>query len=256
MLDYFFGYDNLGYMIKIEEALQSLGLNEKQAIVYINLLQLGKATAYKIAQKSNLKRPTVYVVLDELRIKGLVLKIPYPKKQIYSAKSPGDLIADSEAKLRKVKNVLPELLALVRGEQKPSVMYFEGENGIKNVLDFGLDRLENTEIVGFNAHTEGTNDEIATIFGEYNNKVKKMGIKTRGIVPDHPSLKMYREKDADFGRNMKIVPFEKYSSDVSIDMGPDFVRILMFKDLQGVVIEHKGLALALKQIFEMQWATL
>lgn len=243
-------------MGKIEEALQNIGLNEKQALVYTSLLQLGNGTAYKIAKKSGLKRPTVYVVLEELRQKELVLKIPYPKKQIYSAKSPEDLIADSEDKLRKVKSVLPELLALFKGEEKPkkpSVMYFEGLNGIKELLNFGLGKVENGEIVGFNAHTEGVSKEVENIFDEYNRKLKNKNVKVRGIVPDHPSLKGYREKDREFNRNIKIVPFEKYSSDVSIDIGPDFVRILMFKDLQGVIIENKNLAMALKQIFEMQW---
>ena len=135
-------------------------------------------------------------------------------------------------------------------------MYFDGTDGVKRLLNFGLEKMENKEIVGFNAHTEGINDEITGVFEEYNQKLKKMKIGIRGIVPDHPSLNPYREKDAEFDRNMKIVPFEKYSSDVSVDIGSDFVRILMFKDLQGVVIEHKGLALALKQIFEMQWGNL
>src|SRR3989344_606032 len=243
-------------MTKTEEALKNLGLNEKQVAVYVNLLQLGEATAYRIAEKSGLKRPTVYVVLEELRLKGLVLKIPYPKKQIYSAKPPEELIAESEDKLREVKRILPELLALVKGDRKPSVMYFDGTDGVKRLLNFGLEKMENKEIVGFNAHTEGINDEITGVFEEYNQKLKKMKIGIRGIVQDHPSLNPYREKDAEFDRNMKIVPFEKYSSDVSVDIGSDFVRILMFKDLQGVVIEHKGLALALKQIFEMQWGNL
>lgn len=244
---------NLEYMAKIEEILQNLGLNEKQATVYVNLLQLGKATAYKIAQKSGLKRPTVYVILDELREKGLVLKVPYPKKQIYSAKHPEDLIHEAEERLKKVNSVLPELLALTHGEEKPSTMYFDGIKGVKELLNFGLDRIENNELVGFYAHVEGATEEIIGIFEEYNNKLKKKKIKVRGFAPDHPSLKSYRERDAEYGRTIKVVPFEKYSSDVSIDIGPNFVRILMFNDLQGVVIEHKGLASAFKQIFEIQW---
>lgn len=240
-------------MIKIKEALKNLGLNEKQTIVYLNLLQLGNTTAYKIAQKSGLKRPTVYVVMEELRQKGLVLKIPYPKKQIYSAKSPEELIIESESKISAIRNMLPELMALVKNDNKPSVIYFEGIDGIKEILNFGLNKLENSELVGFNAHADGADERMASIFDEYNNKLKRKNIKIRGIVPEHSSLKQYREEDERFNRKMKIVTFDKYSSNVSIDIGSDFVKILMFSTLQGVVIEDKNLALAMKQIFEMQW---
>lgn len=240
-------------MSKYEEALQGLGLNQKESLVYSSLLQLGKATAYRIAQKSGLKKPTVYVILDELRQKGLVLKIPYPNKQIYSAKHPEVLIRDAEEKLRRVHNALPELLALTQSEDKPSVMYFEGLGGVEKVLNYGLDKLEGGELIGFNAHGEKISEELLEIFLEYNKRLKKSGIKVRGFVPDHPSLEKFRESDAEFGRNMRVIPFQQYSSDVSVDIGPDFVKLLMFNDLQGVVIEHKGVACAFKQIFEMMW---
>lgn len=240
-------------MNRAEEALKNLGLNQKQAAVYLALLQLGEATAYRIAQKSELKRPTVYVVLEELRQKGLILKIPYPKKQIYSAKSPESIVSEAKERLNGVIGVLPELLALTKKEDKPSVSYFDGINGIRELLNFGLEKLKDGELVGFNAHAEGVSEEMKKVFEEYNEKIKKINVKIRGIVPEHPSLKEYREEDEKFGREIKIVSFEKYSSDVSIDIGPDFVKILMFNNLQGVLIENQSLASALKQIFEMQW---
>ena len=75
-------------MATINDALKNLGLNDKEARAYAALLELGQTTAYAVAERSGLKRPTVYVVLDELRQKGLVLKIPHVKKQLWSAKSP------------------------------------------------------------------------------------------------------------------------------------------------------------------------
>lgn len=243
-------------MTKVEEALKNLGLNEKQIIVYLSLLQLGSTTAYRVAQKSGLKRPTVYVVLDELREAGLVLKIPYPKKQIYTARSPEELVAESESKLQAIKKTLPELRALMKKADKPRASYFDGIRGIKELLDFGTDMLEGGELVGFNARADGISEEVRRIFSEYNEMLRKAQIKIRGIVPDHPSLKEYRDADKQFGRDIKIVPLEKYSSDVSIDIGPDFVKILMFKNMHGVLIEDKNLAIALRQIFEMQWSNL
>ena len=48
------------------KALKNIGLNEKEARIYISLLQIGKTTAYQVSRHSGLKKPTVYVILEEL----------------------------------------------------------------------------------------------------------------------------------------------------------------------------------------------
>ena len=55
--------------------LKNLGLNDKEANIYLALLQLGKSTATKIAKKSGLKRPTTYVIIEQLIDKGFVQKL-------------------------------------------------------------------------------------------------------------------------------------------------------------------------------------
>ena len=70
------------------KALQDMGLSEKESQVYVALLELGKANVARIAQQSNIKRPTVYVLLEDLRKKGLVLKVPHIKNALYIAQDP------------------------------------------------------------------------------------------------------------------------------------------------------------------------
>ena len=57
--------------MNIIKNLQSLGFSEKESKVYFTLLKIGPSTAYKIAKQSGLKRPTVYIILEELRKKDL-----------------------------------------------------------------------------------------------------------------------------------------------------------------------------------------
>ena len=54
-------------MQNITETLINLGLNEKQAKVYLALLQLGQAGVTAVAEKAGTKRPTTYLILEELR---------------------------------------------------------------------------------------------------------------------------------------------------------------------------------------------
>jgi sugar-specific transcriptional regulator TrmB len=69
----------------IVTTLQKLGLTEKQATVYMAMLELGEAGMTKIAKKANLKRPTVYLIIDELNLLGLAGEILKGKKKFYSA---------------------------------------------------------------------------------------------------------------------------------------------------------------------------
>src|SRR5258708_1208986 len=113
--------------MEIAEALQTIGLSQKQSVVYTALLQLRKASSYSVAQKSGLKKPTTYVILDELIERGLVSRVPRVKKQLFVARSPEEAFGVAEEKLSLAKKKLPELLALTKGEKtKVHVAYFEG----------------------------------------------------------------------------------------------------------------------------------
>src|SRR3989344_1460789 len=237
----------------IQEALRNFGLNDKEARVYVALLELGQTTAYAIAERSGLKRPTVYVILDDLRQKGLVLKIPHAKKQLFTAKSPEEFFRETEERLHVSRKVLPELLSLTSGKNKPKTLYFEGIKGIQDITHYGMERMKNKEIVGFYAEAGDASPELVKIFDNYNNKLKENHITERGIVHDHPNLKRWRDTDKEYGRNMKIIPAETYSARNSIEIGDTFVRILAFRDLQGVIIENDAIAETMRQIFEMVW---
>ena len=246
--------------MRIQEALQALGINEKESAVYVALLQLGRASAYSISEKSGLKKPTTYVVLDELIKKALVYKIPRERKQLYMARSPEQVFAMTEERLKLAKEKLPELLAFSRDEQKKvNVMYFEGVNGIKHMLEYKIKEMEGKELVGFYATDENFDQDTKNEFDEYfkkewNEKMLKNKISMRIVAPDGPTMKPYRDVDKKYGRMVKIVPKELYSSDTAIDVIGDIVRIQDYKNTQGVLLENPGIAKTMREIFEMVWA--
>jgi len=55
-----------------EKDLISLGLSEKEARIYIVLLELEVATAHEVAEKSGVNRSSAYVVLEKMKEKGIV----------------------------------------------------------------------------------------------------------------------------------------------------------------------------------------
>jgi sugar-specific transcriptional regulator TrmB len=238
----------------ISQALSTLGLNEKQAAVYLALLQLGKGSAYSIADKSGQKRPTTYVILGELIDKGLAERVPRARKQLYRAVSPDQVFGALEEKLALAKEKLPELLAMTKGvDTKVSAVYFEGVKGIKQVMEYKQNEDYGKEVVGFYATSHNVPKELAEYFDEWNAKRQKKRITMRGIVPDHESLARFRESDARSGRTMKVIPYTEFSSEVAIDISERIVRIQDYKNLQGIVIENADVAKTMKEIFEMVW---
>ena len=70
------------------EQLKNLNLTDKEARVYLSLLELGPSTPYKIAKRARLKRPTAYVIAEELVEKGLIIQVTGEKNKLYLARSP------------------------------------------------------------------------------------------------------------------------------------------------------------------------
>ena len=120
-------------------------------------------------------------------------------------------------------------------------------------MEYKRDEDKGKEILGFYATSKNLPSELAQFFEEYNNKNAKRRITMRGIVPDHESLKEYRENDVRHGRIMKVVPHEEFSSEVAIDISEKIVRIHDYKNLQGIVIENADVAKTMREIFEMVW---
>ena len=86
----------------MEQVLIHLGLNEKQAKVYLALLQLGSGSVPSISVRSDVKRPTAYLILEELRQKELVNLVPKSTK-IYTAKSPQILLEEQSQKESEIR---------------------------------------------------------------------------------------------------------------------------------------------------------
>jgi len=61
-------------MTDINKILRNLGLNEKEAKIYLACLELGSATVQEVAQKSSIKRTNIYNLLGSLKKKVYYLK--------------------------------------------------------------------------------------------------------------------------------------------------------------------------------------
>jgi len=242
--------------MELEEILQNLGLSDKEAKIYLSLLQRGTGSAHSLASASGLKRPTTYVILENLIDKKIVYLIPKTKKKLYRATPPERLVQLAEEKIQKVKEKLPEIQALSNNKtKKPQVLYFEGIGGINEVLNYRIKELKGKETVGFFARSTGDILKRFNNFDDYNNKLREMKVKARGIVPKDATVEHFRKTDKDFNREMITLPLSKYSSTVSMEICKDLdsIKILDFENLQALIIENEPIVKTLAEVFELVW---
>jgi len=232
--------------------LKKMGLNDKEAAVYTSLLTLGQGSANSIARISGLKRPTTYVILEDLRKRGLVLKMPGVKKQMFNARSPEELVHEMKENVSEAERALPDLMnAYMKNTPHVRTIHFEGIAGMREALWYHVDMLKDKEIVAFFGSAADASGELVDLFHEWYDKLAKQNTTIRSLVPDSKDLKEFREKDALYGFLPKILPKAAYTSQTSIDITDDFVRIVMFKELQATIIENPQVAKTLREVFEM-----
>lgn len=237
--------------------LKNLGLSDKEARVYLALLQLGPATPYKMAKKAGLKRPTAYVIAEELVEKGIIVHVPGEEPKRYIARTPDAVFDEHEEKWRKAKKALPELRSFQKGTtEKPSILYFEGVQGLRHAYEYQQKELHGKEIVGFFASTEDVSDEVNQVFFEWNEYKERHHVHIRGLTVDSATLAPYAKwlipKESEV--TMKFLPENIYDAKVSIESCDDqFVRIVLMESVQTLIIESPKLARSLHQVFDLLW---
>lgn len=239
---------------EVISGLKDLGFTDKESQVYVALLSMGQGSAYAIARHSGLKKPTTYVILEQLIEKGAVQLLPKARKRIYIPFNPADLFRRARERVARAFDILPFLQSLVSSaSSNVKILYFDSLEGAKEACMYRIDELNGKEIRGFFAIDEGIDDDLYKFFLHWHDVLRERKVRFRCFAPAHSSLVKYREADERMGRIVRQLPVEEYLAKSSIEITPLFVRIFMIKEKQAVIIENKEIASILGQVFEMLW---
>ena len=236
--------------MNLEEILIKVGLDEKEAKVYIALLDLGNEKVHEIAKKAGIKRPTAYVVLEQLYSKNFVIKNYHQQRAFYSAEKP-DIILRS---LKEKENMLLQALPLFQARMatskiKPKVRIYEGRAGIEKVYD----EIYTSPSVCFFGSLKNLSEEFVGRKDKMKEIIKSKDINVRDLLTHDP-------KDLDFGfaaigQNYegRVVPkeFDLYTDGAIY--GDQIAILSIKKELFAVVIESKEVADTFRSLFELAW---
>jgi sugar-specific transcriptional regulator TrmB len=239
--------------------LTYLGFNEKEARVYLAVMQLAKATAPQIAEFSKVNRATTYLYLRSLISRGLVSSYESVGRVFFVAENPERLIQLLDIRAQEISRqaeyfstLLPEMRSIFNlAKGKPQIRFFEGKEGL---MSMQKDILETkSELLCCFYCIDYVYDVFPDIKKTYSSERVKRQIASKIIYTSRLGVKKFPD-DEERLRERRFVPFDKFpfSSDVTI-YGNKVAVASLRNDLAGVIIENKQIADSLRLLFELAW---
>ncbi len=242
----------------LSEKLEKFGLTQKEAKIYLSLLELGPSVVSDIAKKSGINRSTTYVLLGLLVNRGFVSTSEKQGVKIYNPAPPERLVQFIEESVKKytelvgtAHSLLPELKSMYVGAgPKPKVQYFEGLEGIKVAHE---DTLTSKETIRAYASIESMHKTLPEYFPDYYKRRAQKNINIRAIFPDTPEARERIKYNKEESRETALVPVDKYAFSPEINIYDNKVVFMSVLEKFSLIIESQELADALKKAFELSW---
>ena len=246
------------------QILNQIGLTEKEAKIYLALLETGNQAASIIAKKSGVNRTTCYMILTDLKDKGLITTSNIGSTQYFQALDPTFLltyIQKAKNKLAIQENMLQQNMQYLENIQakntnKPKVKFYEGEAGILNLY---LDTLKAKEkkiysFLNYFAVPEKLYKKLET---EYLPQRIKLEIEAKIITISKQQIKT--KGNILTNAEEKLREIKHYTSDLELEVEiqtyDNKTSIINFKkdSLFGVLIENQELANSIKNLHKIIW---
>jgi len=243
--------------MEIISFLEEYGFTQKEANVYVAILQLGHASVGDIAKIAKIKRPTTYIILDELMRKGFVDLLPKSNRTYYIAKSPDILLKVLARKERLAQSFIPQLMALFNEtKEKPQVQYFEGEDAVKKAYDDSI--KEGKKVFAFFGAEDIPDIWENKYAKEYMAARVKNGISAKVIVSSGAKALEYKKAGKFSMRETKIIDAKKFPFKVEVMIYGNKIAVISFDKAYGfsLIIQNDQFAATMKSVFDFMWENL
>lgn len=238
------------YMETIKK-LSKLGFNNKQATIYIAVLELGNATVLEISRKAHIKRSTTYVILDELYERGLIKQIKKGSTTEFIALEPSILeehINEQSAVLNSIKPYLHNLF--LQKKNTPVVTFYSGINEVEKVYQ----RIfkENRKIDFFGTDLEVVHTKFPDMFDIYTNRFKTGEYQIREILTFNPFNINYARTRYHHFNKIRIID-NKYSFFGDNALYGNTLLIIGLDMPFAVTIESKDVIKTFNSLYDITW---
>lgn len=239
--------------ILTNQLLNSLGLNEKEQVIYLAALELGESLQLPLADKAGIKRTTLREIIPELQKKGIIESVVRGKRNYIAAVNPKSLLERLKTTTQEAEQSLPALLSIQNTTiEKPLVRFYDGVEGVKEIYRLTLEVAK--PIYGF-VEVEAIHPLIQTwLSKDYTLLRKQKKIKAFNIV--NASEKIHEVMPADDFRENKIVSNKEFPFRMEIIIFGEYVAYINFRETErpsATLIQSQAAALTMRSIHQLFW---
>lgn len=250
-------------MPSLEKALESAGLSEKEAKVYLAALELGSAGGVQLAKKTGINRGTTYLIAENLMLRGLMSSVERDGHKHFSSESPARLLARIEKEAATVierkaalATAMPELEALVKtAGPRPSVRYYEGLQGLEAMRGI-LYRARREEIVsaldldGLRRHV--TSENLRNHQKQL--KTYDLGGRILYTCADSANEELLLNSVSSQTHEHRRVAHKDFPFAGEVVIFKNTVALVSYSErIAGSIIEHKDFSRSMRSLFELAW---
>ena len=239
---------------------KDLGLNQKEIDSFLTLIKRGACTVSDWAKYANIKRPTMYVLLQRLQNIGLITT--FEKKGVMYVeaipvdslssifKQRHDQLAQGEALL---KQYSPELEKMEKTSAiKPGVKFYEGKNRVEQAYEEVL--KEKSFKAFFNP--ERVKQFMPEYFYKIPDTIKKTKRQVQELLIDCTEGKEYQKLYQSSLHHIKLLKkTTAFSSDTIITSEKIYLIGYGETDIVATEIWNKELAETQSTLFDMIWSS-
>lgn len=249
----------------MKKELKELGLTDKEIDLYLAGLKLGPATAQHLAEISEVKRPTVYFIIDQLKKRGLVNQSFRGRKKVFEMAPPEKFlkfIEEEKEKIKRkeqgIKKIISSLETLAsKSEFASDIKIYEGYDATMNALiELGKTKTPTYSFYSSHYFPLEDYDRVKKTIAEFN-RVKRMAKSKLYIITDQIPLtsKFFPSADAEI-REFRFLP-EDIKLPAMVDISEDIVALSSVRDgYSCIVIKNKTIADTLRIIHGIVWQSL
>jgi len=242
---------------KLTNILTDLGLTDNEAKTYFASLSLGPTTILKIAQAAELKRTTVYSVVETLKQKGLIRMEIKGFKKLFVAENPEKLESIIESRKEKLQNTLPEFAALYNLKGGESfIKYYEGLESIKTIYEGLIKDIKPRQDYLVISDQKKWYDIDPNYFQNFTEKRAKLNIKIRLLLQDSKIAREHQKNQKNYNETVKILPTDTTLT-TNLVITPQRTMIhQLTPPMIAIVIENKSIIKMNQEFFEIMWRSI
>lgn len=234
--------------------LQYLGLSEKEARIYELLASTEALSAATIAKRTDIKRASVYEVLQGLEKKQLISSFKKHGHMYFYIDTPEKLILQYQTKLKLAESIVTTIKQKNK-TQEVTLEVHKDKAGFKQLyreilLSHEKEFLAWSNFASFDRIIDAKEDE------KWTQERVKNGTRPRLIMVDNPVSQKFQKEDKKYPRETLLIKAgENFSS--SLVISGDTLYLFDDKpDVLAIKIQHPGFSTMIREVFETNWITL